>query len=511
MLASASPLIVAAAASTAAASSTSLVAHPNFFFLLTDDQDTLLGGAAHMPAVRELLVAGGANFTNAFVHTPICCPSRSSYLTGRYLQNSLTIQNDAYSGCGNATWAAGPEQRTFAVHLHAAGYATSYAGKYLNTYALPNSAHCPSHNAASCFTVPPGWSDWHGLQGNSRYYNGTISDNGVMSIHGDRPVEDYLPDIFFNHTRSFVASQLGKIPRVPWLAVLATPSCHGPFTPAPKHRGAFAGSSAPRTPNFNASQASIDAKQWLIRQQSPLTAEVVRDIDSVHNQRLETLLSVDSYLKEIFTMVSNAAELDQTYFLYTSDHGFQLGQHRLPSDKRHLYEHDIRIPFFIAGPGVTAGSTVDAPVLSIDVAPTLVDLATGAVPDDMDGASFAPLLRAAAPSSGWRTDFLVSYYGMYGSCGLQKCPPPPASAFHENDGKNNTYHCVRTLNSPHLGGADEMYCEFDDDEHFLEFYEHGSDPWQLDNCAAKVPPAKIAGYHARLSKLRACAGVACRR
>ena len=84
-------------------------AAPNIFFLLTDDQDTLLGGAAHMPAVRELLVAGGANFTNAFVHTPICCPSRSSYLTGRYLQNSLTIQNDAYNGCGNATWAAGPE------------------------------------------------------------------------------------------------------------------------------------------------------------------------------------------------------------------------------------------------------------------------------------------------------------------------------------------------------------------------------------------------------------------
>ena len=80
----------------AAASNTSLVesiAHPNFFFLLTDDQDTMLGGAAHMPAVRELLVAGGANFTNAFVHTPICCPSRSSYLTGRYLQNSLTIES----------------------------------------------------------------------------------------------------------------------------------------------------------------------------------------------------------------------------------------------------------------------------------------------------------------------------------------------------------------------------------------------------------------------------------
>ena len=65
---------------------------------------------------------------------------------------------------------------------------------------------------------------------------------------------------------------------------------------------------------------------------------------------------------------------------------------------------------------------------------------------------------------------------------------------------------MRTLG----GGADEMYCAFDDDESFIEYYEHGADPWQLDNCAASAPPPKLAKYHARLAELRQCAGVACR-
>ena len=47
--------------------------------------------------------------------------------------------------------------------------------------------HCDKHGDKSCFKVPPGWDDWHGLQGNSRYYNGTISDNGTPSVHGELP------------------------------------------------------------------------------------------------------------------------------------------------------------------------------------------------------------------------------------------------------------------------------------------------------------------------------------
>ena len=110
-------------------------------------------------------------------------------------------------------------------------------------------------------------------------------------------------------------------------------------------------------------------------------------------------------------MLEEANEMNNTYFLFTSDHGFQLGQHRLPGDKRHPYEHDIRIPFIIRGPGIKANHTETSIAMSIDVAPTFVAIATGgSVPDDMDGVSLLPLLTAEKPTN-WRRDFMVDYHG----------------------------------------------------------------------------------------------------
>eukprot|EP00936_MAST-01D_sp_MAST-1D-sp1_P001392 g1392.t1 len=476
---------------------------PNIFFLLTDDQDVMLGALEPMPQLKELVTKQGVEMTKAFVHTPICCPSRSSFLTGRYLHNSLTTENDIAHGCSNETWSAGPERRTYAVHAKAAGYHTHYSGKYLNQYALPGSLGCTKAGADGCFRVPPGWDDWHGLQGNSRYYNGTISNNGKPARHGDTPA-DYLPDVFFGHTKTFLAEHLANEGKqgVPFLAVLATPSCHGPFTPAPKCI------SAPRTPNWN---ASTEGKQWLMRQQAPLNDNTAQNIDRTHNSRWETLLSVDDYVGQVIAMLKAAGQLDNTYFLYTSDHGFQLGQHRLPGDKRHLYEHDIRIPMVMRGPGIKAGSKLDKAVLNIDVAPTLVDIMTGSVPDDMDGRSFKSLLLEddASPVGGtWRTDFMVSYFGQgKPACGLQTCPPPSAANFHVNDAYNNTYACVR---SGFDGGpADTMYCEFADDENFIEYYEHDNDPWQLKNLWP-AQEAKLAPLKAKLQAFRQCKGAACR-
>lgn len=100
--------------------------------------------------------------SNAFVHTPICCPSRSSYMTGKYLHNSGTFENDIAHGCSDPKWVNGPEERAFAAHLKSAGYHTSYSGKYLNQYAMPGSSTtCQKGGDVGCGKhIPKGWDDW---------------------------------------------------------------------------------------------------------------------------------------------------------------------------------------------------------------------------------------------------------------------------------------------------------------------------------------------------------------
>ncbi len=84
-----------------------------------------------------------------------------------------------------------------------------------------------------------------------------------------------------------------------------------------------------------------------------------------------------------------------------SDHGFHLGEFGMGFDKRQLYETDIRIPYFVRGPGVNKGSVSQAPVSHVDLAPTIIDLATGSVPPGWDGLSYRALLQS--PSASWRT------------------------------------------------------------------------------------------------------------
>lgn len=86
-------------------------------------------------------------------------------------------------------------------------------------------------------------------------------------------------------------------------------------------------------------------------------------------------------------MIKLAAEgvLDNTYIIYTSDNGYHMGSHRMQPGKRYHYEEDTLVPFFIRGPGIPAGSSSRQLATMVDIAPTMVQLAGGALRPDFDG------------------------------------------------------------------------------------------------------------------------------
>lgn len=490
----------------------------NILILLTDDQDVMLGSFDHMPHVKALIQEQGMTFVNGFVHTPICCPSRSSIMTGRYLHNCGVTNNSLSGNCYGGDWIENMEgKHTFAVHAQAAGYTTAYTGKYLNMYGYNESSN----------VIPEGFDHWLGLVGNSQYYNYSLIKGGSSSNqdssserirHGDQYPQDYLPNVMNGQ----VLKWMSDLPE-PWLIVAAWPTPHGPFTPAPWAAGTMSEFHPPITENYNASDRFMQQKHWLLRQLHPISESNAALVDKYYQMRLEALKSIDLHVAEMFQQLEASNQLDHTVTLYTSDNGFQFGQHRLSMDKRHLYENDIRVPFCIRGPGIPPNTESSAIVANIDIAPTILDIAQATTlkgekrSSSMDGISFWKYARGQPdPVFARRRDLLITYNGEgQNPCGMSECPFPWDDVLWMPDSFNNTYHCVRTLD--HDGGAvahhhhqeDSIYCRFVDNEEFVEYYDLTENPYQMDNDISKLDAVQRQRYERRLQELLHCQGESC--
>ena len=505
---------------------------PNILLLLSDDQDSILGGTDYMPKLKYWIANQGATLKNAFVHTPACCPSRSSIFSGRYLHNGGALNNSVFGNCYGTEWRMGAEQQTFAVGAKFSGYKTYFAGKYLNQYGVRTDKHnhsfCTPAHEQGCFRVPPGWDGWLGLVGNSQYYHYDViesNDGGQTSErirHYWNYENDYLPDVVANRTLQFMKdweqenAKSKPEEQKPFLMVASWPSPHGPFTPAPQYQTSLENLTAFRTPNWNASRSSMMQKHWFLRQIGPIDEGTETWIDDVYRNRLRTLLSLDDHITHFMKQLKKMKQLDNTYVIYTSDNGFQLGQHRLRGDKRQLYEHDIRVPLYIRGPGIKPGTSLDEAVLNIDLAPFIHEIVSDSQRplDHHDGASFLGLFADDKLQDGpirkqeWRNDFLISYHGEGNpECGFSPCnkgKPNRYEDWHSGDATNNSYHCVRSM------APSEIYCAFDDDEDFVEYYDLETDPWQLHNTAPTLSPEIRSAFEKRLLQLRRCRGSSCR-
>jgi arylsulfatase A-like enzyme len=328
---------------------------PNVVVILTDDQrrDTL----SHMPQVQRLLVQQGMTYRQAMVPTSLCCPSRSTILTGLYAHSSRVYGNGDVGGARLGGWRrfhrTGMEKRTMGVAFRRAGYRTAMIGKYLNYFGKAKPGY-----------VPPGWDRFSTLLSkHGAYYAYWLNDG---TYHGITP-QDYSTDVFAHQAAEFVRSTPAEQP----LFLFFSPyGPHAPYKPAPRHDGALEGKLS-RYVAPTLKQKLRTMPKWM-RERVHVTQT---EVDYTRQKQLESLLSVDDAVASVHQALSETGRADNTLFVFLSDNGYFWGEHRIIG-KDAPYQDATRIPMVVRWDGhVPAGVTSGRIVLNVDVARTVTDAA----------------------------------------------------------------------------------------------------------------------------------------
>ena len=355
---------------------------PNFMFILIDDLRFNAPACLGHPFVKtpniDRIAREGATFTNAFVTTPLCSPSRASYLTGRWVRSHKVLGNG-----DNA--ARSHELITWPRLLHDAGYETGYAGKW----------HMGTDD-----TPRPGFDRWVSFKGQGVY------NDPPLNVDGERiQAKGYVTDLLTDYSVEFL-----KKPRTkPFVMYLAHKAVHGPFIPAERHKDLFAGETIVRSAN---AQDNLDGKPVMARNIDggpAVSKEAVGSSDELIRNQLRCLTAIDEGIGRILKTLEETKQLDNTFLVFTSDNGYFWGEHHL-GDKRWAYEESIRIPMLMRYPKrIKAGSKIHQMVMNVDMAPTMLELGGGTAPAEVQGRSIVPLLKGGSVK-GWRTSFLSEYF-----------------------------------------------------------------------------------------------------
>jgi len=414
---------------------------PNIVFVITDDQRwDQLGYTGH-PVLKtpniDRIAEEGASFNNFFVATPLCSPSRASFLTGLYPHTHRVFNNDKLG-----IDVVSHTLMTFPRQLREQGYETAYVGKW--HMGLDDSRR-------------PGFDSWISFKGQGIYIDGVVNDNGTRKqLRGD--MTDYLN----RRAVEFINQPHDK----PFCLYLGHKAVHNPFLPAKRHEELYSDYEFQVPPPNEEDLAGKPVLTRKLQRNNHLELEGIgpepaeprrgrgRDPQSIVRDQLRCLASVDEGIGQLLAALESTGELENTIFIYTSDNGFFMGEHGSFNGKRMAYDEALRVPFFIRYPRlISPGSVREDLVLNIDVAPTLLDLAGVESVIPMHGESFVPLLKDA--NVPWRKAFLAEYF-------LEKVAR-----------RTPTWKAVRT--------QDWKYIRYSEHEGMDELYNLKADPKELKN------------------------------
>lgn len=379
----------------------------NIIFILADDHR--YDAMGFMNKISGLETPGmdrmareGAHLKNAFVSTALCSPSRASILTGQYAHTHTVVDNEAPL----------PKDLVFfPEYMQQKGYQTAFLGKWHmgNTDDMPQ----------------PGFDHWVSFRGQGVYYDPELNINGKRV---KQPAGTYITDLL---TDQAVQWMDGRNKNKPFFLYLSHKGVHAEFYPAKRHEGKYANIPivCPPSMYLTATDSSktfgivtapqtkvnyLDIPKWVRNQRYSwhgVDHMYHRQIpfDEFYRRYLETLQAVDESIQKVIEWVTSQGMQDNTMVVYMGDNGFSFGEHGL-IDKRHAYEESMRVPLLIWAPGmVKPNSVITQNIMNVDLAPTFLELAGIKTPSNMQGYSFAGILKGN--DTAWqRSKVFYEYY-----------------------------------------------------------------------------------------------------
>ena len=438
---------------------------PNVVVILTDDQRWDMMSCAGHPYLKtpwmDRVAAEGVRFANMFVTTSLCSPSRASFLSGLYAHNHGVVNNFTDYPV---------DLPSYPRRLQEAGYETAYIGKW--------------HMGEGSDGKRPGFDHWISHKGQGKYYDTTFNIDGTRA-----PIKGYYTHV----VTDFAVQWINRKRTKPFLLVLGHKAPHSPNTPEKKYEKLY----AEQEITYPKSAFSLGDKPKWIHQRldtwhgiyGPLWGyrkkfpdrkpAAVRHFAEFVRDYVVTIRSVDDSLGKIYEALLKSGQLDNTMLLLAGDNGFFLGEHGM-MDKRTMHAASIRVPLIVRFPPlIRKPRVIEDQVLNIDLAPTLVEVCGARPLRNIDGRSWAQLLRG--DSKGWRKGWYYEY-------NYEKQFPytPNVRGIRTDEWKYIRY--------PHGDGSR--------DRHSAELYRIKDDPYETKNVINDPQYAgKVKELRSRLERL----------
>ena len=370
---------------------------PNILFLLADDQryGTIhaLGNDEISTPNLDALAARGCAFMNAHIPggttSAVCMPSRAMINSGKYVF--------ALDECGKNI---PKEHITMGENYLANGYTCFETGKWHNgTESFARSFNCGDNiffgGMWDHWNVPVSDYRENGVYDNLKNFTPNFSANQEpVKVIADRiPVGVHSTELFSDSAVDFIESYDREEPFFMYVSFLAP---HDPRTMPERFKDMYKAEDISLPPNFRPMPAFDYG--WNAKGRDETVEAYPRAPEKIkqHIADYYAMIShIDDQVGNIMAALERKGLLENTIIVYTGDNGLAIGQHGLMG-KQNIYEHSVKVPLVMCGPGIPQGERRNGFVYLLDLYPTLCDLCGVAIPDSVDGISFAPMFRNAA-------------------------------------------------------------------------------------------------------------------